>query len=168
MTTPEIPEPPQSPPPPPRSPFQAPSNEQESMQFPDPMAEDKVSGPAIGLIVTGVIGCLYAIVNLVMSGSETQLQMMEEMYGDMEGIDTMMGIMQSVGIVMPLIGIAVSFLIIFGALKMKKLESYGLSMAAAIVAMIPCLSPCCVLGLPIGIWALVVIMKPEIKECFKP
>jgi hypothetical protein len=49
---------------------------------------------------------------------------------------------------------------------MKKLESYGLAMAASIIAMIPCVSPCCLLGLPIGIWALVVLMKPEVKSAF--
>jgi hypothetical protein len=39
-------------------------------------------------------------------------------------------------------------------------------MAASIIAMIPCVSPCCLLGLPIGIWALVVLMKPEVKSAF--
>ena len=56
--------------------------------------------------------------------------------------------------------------ILFGALKMKKLESYGLAMAASIIAMIPCFSPCCLLGLPIGIWAVVVLSKPEVKSAF--
>ncbi len=51
-------------------------------------------------------------------------------------------------------------------MKMKKLESYGLAMAASIIAMIPCLSPCCLIGLPIGIWALVVLSKPEVKSAF--
>jgi hypothetical protein len=32
--------------------------------------------------------------------------------------------------------------------------------------MIPCISPCCLLGLPIGIWALVVLLKPEVKAAF--
>jgi hypothetical protein len=50
-------------------------------------------------------------------------------------------------------------------MKMKKLERYGLAMTASILAMLPC-SLCCVLGLPIGIWALVVLMKPEVKSAF--
>jgi hypothetical protein len=35
-----------------------------------------------------------------------------------------------------------------------------------VVAMVPCLSPCCILGLPLGIWALIVLMKPEVKSSF--
>jgi hypothetical protein len=39
-------------------------------------------------------------------------------------------------------------------------------MTAAILAMIPCLSSCCIVGLPLGIWALVVLSKPEVKSEF--
>jgi hypothetical protein len=62
--------------------------------------------------------------------------------------------------------VVTSVLILFGGLKMKKLEGYGLVMAASIVAMIPCISPCCFIGLPIGIWALMVLNKPEVKSAF--
>jgi len=64
------------------------------------------------------------------------------------------------------IGLVVSGVIFFGAMKMKSLENYGLAMAASIIAMIPCFSPCCLLGLPIGIWALVVLTKPDVKSAF--
>jgi hypothetical protein len=72
----------------------------------------------------------------------------------------------TLGIVFRIIGILVCVFIFFGALKMKKLENYGLCMGASIVAMIPCISPCCLIGLPIGIWALVVLSKPEVKSSF--
>jgi hypothetical protein len=72
----------------------------------------------------------------------------------------------TVAVVSSVIGILVSGLILFGGLKMKKLESYGLAMAVSIIAMIPCFSPCCVIGLPIGIWAVVVLSKPEVKSAF--
>jgi len=38
-------------------------------------------------------------------------------------------------------------------------------MAGSIVAMVPC-NICCLLGLPFGIWALVVIVRPEVKDAF--
>ena len=72
----------------------------------------------------------------------------------------------TIGVVSSIIGILVSGVIFLGAMKMKKLESYGFAMAATIIAMVPCFSPCCVLGLPIGIWALVVLLKPEVKSAF--
>ena len=39
-------------------------------------------------------------------------------------------------------------------------------MTSAIVAMIPFLSPCFVIGLPIGIWPVIVLNKPEVRSAF--
>jgi hypothetical protein len=38
-------------------------------------------------------------------------------------------------------------------------------MVASIFAMLPC-NPCCLLGLPIGIWALVVLSNEDVKDAF--
>jgi hypothetical protein len=39
---------------------------------------------------------------------------------------------------------------------------------ASVAAMLPCtVSCCCILGLPVGIWSLVVLMKPEVKQAFR-
>jgi hypothetical protein len=70
------------------------------------------------------------------------------------------------GIVSALIGIAIGVVILLSAQKMKKLESYNMAMAGSILAMIPCISPCCLIGIPFGIWALVVLSKPEVKAAF--
>jgi hypothetical protein len=32
--------------------------------------------------------------------------------------------------------------------------------------MIPCTGPCCIVSLPLGIWALVVLMSPDVKAAF--
>src|SRR6185437_14885429 len=56
-------------------------------------------------------------------------------------------------------------LILAGAIKMKKVKSFGFAMTACILAMIPC-SGCCLLGLPFGIWGLVILNKPEVKDAF--
>ena len=50
---------------------------------------------------------------------------------------------------------------------MKKLVNYRLAMVVSILALAPCISPCCLLGLPFGIWALVVLNKPEVKSAFQ-
>jgi hypothetical protein len=60
---------------------------------------------------------------------------------------------------------ALNGFVLFGAIKMLRLQSHGLAMAASIVAMLPC-QCCCLLGLPFGIWALVVLNKPEVKSQF--
>jgi uncharacterized membrane protein len=48
---------------------------------------------------------------------------------------------------------------------MLRLRSYGLAVAGAILAMLPC-SPVFLLGLPIGIWALVTLRRQEVIDAF--
>ena len=35
----------------------------------------------------------------------------------------------------------------------------------AAIRMLPC-TCCCIAGLPVGIWALVILLKPEVKSAF--
>ena len=72
----------------------------------------------------------------------------------------------SLGIVQDIIGGIVGVIVLIGAAKMQKLQSYQFALTASIVAMVPCISPCCIFGLPFGIWALVVLNKPEVKSQF--
>ncbi|MCS7305211.1 MAG: zinc-ribbon domain-containing protein [Thermoguttaceae bacterium] len=67
-----------------------------------------------------------------------------------------------------IIGLALAIVVLLGAIRMKKLQSYGFAMTAAILSIIPCTSPCCFLiGTPIGIWALVVLNDPAVKAAFR-
>lgn len=131
-----------------------------------PDASAQVSGPSIGLLVTGIIGGIFSVLGLLMSFLGTSLSSImadridefDERYVDLfEG---------AAGMASSFIGIVVAAFIIYAALKMKELSQYGLCMAASILAMIPCISPCCVIGLPIGIWCLIVLSRPEIKTAF--
>jgi hypothetical protein len=83
------------------------------------------------------------------------------------GRDGMFAMLQgALGLVFSIISIGIGVGILMGAMKMQKLQSYNFALAAAVIAMIPCISPCCWLGLPAGIWALVILMKPEVKAAF--
>lgn len=141
----------------------------------DPQIQGKVKGPAIALIVTGVLGillCIYALaMNLTGATAAQQQQQMNQINKDLnqqqqELIKTIFAAQGALGLVQGVIGLIVSAVIIWGSLKMMKLESYGLAMTASILAMIPCVSPCCILGLPFGIWSLVVLMNAEVKSAF--
>jgi hypothetical protein len=67
------------------------------------------------------------------------------------------------------IGLLCAALTIVGGIKMRSLQSRGLALTGAIVAMIPCISAtgCCGVGEGIGIWALVVLMNAEVKAAFR-
>jgi hypothetical protein len=61
---------------------------------------------------------------------------------------------------------ASQIVIFLGALSMTRLKSYGFSMAAAIMATIPGLSACCLIGVPFGLWALNVLKRQDVKDAF--
>lgn len=69
-----------------------------------------------------------------------------------------------------MLGIAGGAFVIFGAIQMKNLQMWGVSLAACIVAMIPYFysGPCCCLfGLPVGIWGLIVLLNQDVKAAFR-
>ena len=60
-----------------------------------------------------------------------------------------------------------AILIILGGVKLMNLSGPALPVTASILAMIPCTSSCCCLvGLPAGIWALIVMSRPVVKAAF--
>ena len=71
------------------------------------------------------------------------------------------------GVTSSALGLLVAGFIIYSSLEMRKLSQWGLAVGASVVAMVPCVSPCCLIGLPVGIWSLVVLTKPEVKGAFR-
>ncbi len=131
-------------------------------------AVQMVNGPAIGLIVAMVLGIALSVFGIVfhLQGRSwgrpppmmnPEAERMYNLFHQFGG---------TLGAVAGIISIAIGLFVLLGALKMQKLSNHGLAMAAAIVAMIPCFSPCCLLGLPFGIWALVMLNKPEVRSQF--
>jgi ABC-type proline/glycine betaine transport system permease subunit len=89
------------------------------------------------------------------------------MFGDAdmpEFVEMMMG--TGFRIVSGLVVLAFNAFVFFAAMQMKQLQSWPLALSGSIIAMTPCISLCCIIGIPIGIWALVVLFKPEVKEAF--
>jgi hypothetical protein len=65
-----------------------------------------------------------------------------------------------------ILNLAFSVLLIVGGWRMRQAKSYGLSMVAAILALLPC-SFGWIVGLPMGIWALIVLLDPEVRAGFE-
>jgi hypothetical protein len=130
------------------------------------MAAAKVNAPAIGLMATAGIGILLQLLSLVLNvlGTGINMASMAGQSGTPDAVANMMG--GTMGVIGSIMGILIGGLILFGAMKMRQLNNWGLALASSILAMIPCLSPCCCLGLPIGIWALVVLLDNNVKASF--
>ncbi|NTX15174.1 hypothetical protein HUA76_30700 [Myxococcus sp. CA056] len=143
--------------------------------FPGTNPKEAVSLPAILLMVTSAVTFLWALTNLATPVGPEQL---EQLYNDpnlapyrdmleqnKETIDWLV----SVGGRLVMFGpvLLLNALTFFGALKMRQLQSRGLAMAGAIASLVPCCGTCGCLALPISIWALVVLAKPEVKAAFR-
>jgi hypothetical protein len=127
-----------------------------------------VKGPAIALKVTAIIGLVCVVLGFVVNIATVtghplfpqQKMPSPEMQHFVNSFGSGFGIFQDI------LGAAIGVIVLIGAGKMQRLESFQFSMTAAVLAMIPCVSPCCLLGLPFGIWALVALNKPEVKSNF--
>jgi hypothetical protein len=128
-------------------------------------AKSKVAGPAIGLIVAALIGMMMQLFSAglniftMVGGTAVALE---------QGADGL-GLLANgaLGLAINALALLMGGVILFGAFKMKNLASKNLAMAAAIISMVPCLSPCCPLGLIFGIWSLVAMSDPEVKSAFE-
>lgn len=137
----------------------------QTYSAPAPDPGDQISLPATLLMVFAGIGILLQVVGLLFRILGVSLGAMSRDLGGPGGIARMMS--GGLGVVASILGILIGGFIIYAALQMKGLQNYPMAMAASILSMIPCLSPCCCLGLPLGIWCLVVLMRPEVKAAFR-
>jgi hypothetical protein len=143
------------------NPYQSPADFEPAALYPPAYVADRVAAPAIGLIITGSLGLLMQCI-----GTVRTFFMLQDFPKAVANDPAFMA-MGGAQLVIGLLGVVLNILIIVGGVKMRRLESHGLAMAAAILAMIPCLSPCCLLGLPFGIWAIVVLSSDEVRAAFR-
>lgn len=127
---------------------------------PAPNAAEQVKLPAIFLLVSAALSAgvrlLFVILNVIGLGLDSLSN--TPMSGMVAG---------TFGLVISIVSLGVALFMGFGALKMKNLDNWALAIAASIVALVPYVSPCCCISLPFGIWAIIVLVKPEIRAAFR-
>ncbi len=144
-----------------------------------------VQGPAIGLIVVGMMNLLPILGLLCLAAFafswdriEVQSAMLPQPGATMGPLMATIqpgptvplgagGVTYSWLALLPIIllHVPVALLQILGGIKMRRLESHGLATLASIVAMMPCQFGFLV-GLPVGIWSLIVLSRSEVKAAF--
>lgn len=121
--------------------------------------------PGIILIVIGAIWLVLSMAGTAMNvytmNALDQNQLPPNMNAESYKAGQMIGVV--VGALVYLIG---SIVAIFGGISMMRGKGYRNAFAAAVVACIPCLSPCILLGIPFGIWGIVALNNPETKAFF--
>src|SRR5437870_5260016 len=129
-------------------------------------AAEALAGPAIALIITGGLGLATFILDIVARialGTAITSGLLGK--GNLGAAAGEKANELLYGIIVDLIFLIFPGIVVTGAVKLKNVSSYGYGLTAAIIAMLPC-SGCCLLGLPFGIWALVVMHRDEVRRAF--
>jgi hypothetical protein len=127
-------------------------------------AEAAVLAPSIALMVTGLLGVFYYVISGVVFFAAAY---------DVPGfvpwrtapVERTPAVLV-VGSVVTLFIIAWWVVVIIAAFQMKNLRGYAFAVTGSVMAMIPC-NLACLLGLPFGIWALVVLYRPNVMSAFR-
>lgn len=130
-------------------------------------ARREVRLPAIGLLVAGILNFLtvtaagtawglWAHHAAAEAASASPLTAAETLATSSD--------IQAVLLLVLVAGLIASGLTMFGALKMLRLEGYAAAVTAGVLGMI--ISPGNLVGLPVGIWALVVLSSRSVKAAF--
>jgi len=140
--------------------------------YPPPdQVSPQLGAPAVGLIVAGALSGASALIVLLAvlfqlvqgSGMESTFEDEAQRYGYYSGYYGSI----AVYIVSSVASIAAAPFVIFGGMRMMKGESFSKARTASILSMIPFTSCCCLVGVPLGIWALTVLKKPEVRASFR-
>jgi hypothetical protein len=136
-----------------------------------PEVRGRIAAPALCLILTGCVGllCTAAVLILFVNGElKASLQraaanpQLPEWWRKMAASADQPGTVPT-----HVVFLAVNVLIVLGGVAMLRRRLYGLAVAASILAMININECCCLLGLPFGIWSLMVLTRPEVKSAFQ-
>lgn len=155
-------------------PYQAPEQPTEQQVTPVDVS-GSLKPPAIVMLILAAISMLWTGFNLVsylIVGDEAIREEMATSFDSLradpnmteEVIEQIESVTLLVIKVVYFVGPLLSLIPILGAIAMLRVRGRGMAMFGAIVMCIPCVGPCCGLGLPIGVWALVVLFKPEVKD----
>lgn len=124
-----------------------------------------LQGPAISLIVVAIIAIAVGMIALgvdVLLLASGAVERLEEMNRGGISKYTQILIRSVWGVILMI----ASVFVLYGGIQMKNLRNYGVARTAAIVACIPLLGPCCLLGIPFGIWAFIALGKPGVEAAF--
>lgn len=134
--------------------------------------------PGVLLIVTGVLSLIGSVIGLIqlpqmpaqMDQAMAQIEAdpnipAEQKAAWKDAITTMKQVAEHPGAIAGyVLGIVASLVVVLGGIKLMNLSGSTLPMIGSVFAMIPCtVGCCCVLGVPAGIWALVVVNRSDVR-----
>lgn len=123
----------------------------------------KVKAPALTMMILTGIGMLVGIAGLLMNILSVGFAATSRPSGSNGAYPMFNG---GVGIAGNLLGLGVGAFALWGLNEMRNARNWGVSLAAVIVSMAPCLGPCFCINLFVGIWAIIVLVDKDVKPGF--
>ena len=155
--------------PPPVNPYQSSAEAVSHVALSPGEARSRLLGPAIGLIVAGlmtVVPIVQLTVNSIITFEVTVDQVQAELPDDAETQAMATFVVAATLIVMLTVLCTATALVIGGAIAMLRVRWYWLAKAGTILSFCPCY--CCFpIGLPFGIWGLMVLNDVNIRAAFQ-
>jgi hypothetical protein len=127
-------------------------------------SKGKVTVPAVALIVTGAMGLCGSIFSCIWSMVVEPPPIDPNMPPLMQQF--MQGSAGPMALAIQAVFIIVNLVVLAGAVQMLRFKAWNLAVTSTILAMINIGNCCCVIGLPIGIWGLVILMQNDVKLAF--
>lgn len=130
------------------------------------IASSLVQGPAIFMIVLGVLDAFGGLAGMAFTLFGASLPIPHSPGGPMGGPFNP-NWMIAFQLPSQIAGLLISLICIVGGVRMMQLRNRGFALVCAVLTMLPCGACCCLLNLGCGIWALTVLGKPEVKDAFE-
>jgi hypothetical protein len=147
-------------------------------------ARERCDLPGIFLIVVGTLNLLMALFTVfrglqvsMMPTTELELQLRQaqEMFPAlfqgqaMPSAEDLKGQLVGSFVGGGIVEVLAALVTIVGGAKMRQLKAHALAVVGSVLALLPCVScsACCGLGEVVGIWALVVLLNPEVRAAFE-
>lgn len=110
---------------------------------------------ALGILVCGFFATVYAVMDPEEMRRELTARGQPMEFAELG---------QQIGMVMFGVSCLLNCISLAGAVAMMRARGWGLAMTGTIIALVNLC--CCVAGIPVGIWCLVVLLRPETKAAF--
>lgn len=126
-------------------------------------AADRVSGPAIGMIVTASISGLLIILSLIFDVWYIRS-------GEIDAEPPSRGISRETAVYIRIawgsLMLLADAVIVWGSIRMLSLRNLALCRIACTLSVVPCFGPCFILGIPFGVWGLKSLNDAEVRDAF--
>jgi hypothetical protein len=126
---------------------------------------DKAKPPGIALIVLDALGLILGVISVFAPNDPEKMREALSQGMDPEQVEKIVQFAPGSGVAINILGLLMAGFVLFAGIRMVQGRGWDIGVAGSIVAMIPCWR-CCILGVPIGIWSLIVLFDKDVKAAF--